>query len=236
MSVTELKQSVREYQRVWEELGVELGPQWLRAPGFLARGNRPAAAAVAEPPAPSTLEEVRAWLGECTRCKLGSGRTKIVFGSGNPKARLLFLGDGPGAEEDTSGNPFVGQAGELLTKIIEAMGFDRERDTYVANLVKCRPPGDRAPEPDETAECSPFLKAQIRLVGPEVIVALGSAAAAALLPASSTRGKFQPLSWAPDISVLPTLHPAHLLQNASAKKAVWEDMKLVVQKLGGRLK
>jgi uracil-DNA glycosylase len=244
----ELKRSVKEYRKIWEEAGVELSPAWQRA---VARVTAPGQARPTEFPAPAvsppaaesrpaldSLEQVRAWLGECTRCKLCSARTHIVFGSGNPKADLLFIGEGPGADEDASGQPFIGAAGELLTKIIEAMGYNREKDTYIANLVKCRPPGNRTPEPDEIASCLPFLKEQIRLVEPKVVVALGSSAAATLLGTdvriTSARGKFQPLPWAPGIAVMPTFHPAYLLRNPVAKKSVWDDMKLVVQKLGGK--
>lgn len=181
-----------------------------------------------------SLEEVRAELGDCRRCALSDHRTQIVFGAGNPKASLMFVGEGPGADEDQQGEPFVGKEGQLLTKIVEAMGEQRS-SIYIANIVKCRPPNNRAPENEEAAECFPFLKKQIESVAPRFIVALGAVAAAALLqktvPISEVRGKFQSLPFAPHIQVMPTFHPAYLLQNPEAKKLVWEDMKLVMRKL-----
>ena len=146
----------------------------------------------------------------------------------------MFIGEGPGADEDTQGIPFVGRAGQLLDKIVEAMGLVRNQ-IYIANVVKCRPPGNRAPLPEETAECVPFLRAQIEAIHPRVIVALGAAATATLVgdTASLTqlRGKFHPSAWFPDIPVMPTFHPAYLLRTPSAKKETWEDMKLVMAKL-----
>ncbi|HEX4802496.1 MAG TPA: uracil-DNA glycosylase, partial [Myxococcaceae bacterium] len=138
-----------------------------------------------------TLEEIRAELGDCRRCKLCSGRTNIVFGVGNPKAELVFVGEGPGADEDQQGIPFVGKAGQLLTKMIEAMGYRRE-DVYICNVIKCRPPGNRNPEPDEIAACEPFLKKQLAAIRPRMIVALGKFAAQCLTrsqaPISKLRG------------------------------------------------
>lgn len=184
------------------------------------------AAASAEPPA-SSLAEVRERLGDCRRCKLCEGRTNIVFGVGNERARLMFVGEGPGYDEDLQGEPFVGRAGQLLTKIIEAMGLRRE-DVYIANCVKCRPPGNRTPEPDEIAACQPFLRQQMAVVRPRIVVALGSVAAQTLLGTTrgitALRGRFQQ---AGDYLVMPTFHPAYLLRNPSAKREVWEDMKLV---------
>jgi DNA polymerase len=154
-----------------------------------------------------------------------------VFGVGNSDARLMFVGEGPGADEDEKGEPFVGRAGQLLTQIIKAMGLERD-DVYIANVVKCRPPGNRNPEPDEIDACSPFLQAQIASIRPTVIVALGKFAAQTLLktetPISRLRGQFHLRD---GIAVMPTFHPSYLLRNPAAKREVWEDMKIVMKKL-----
>jgi DNA polymerase len=182
-------------------------------------------------PAAIRLTEIRADIGDCTRCKLHSGRTHIVYGVGNPEATVMFVGEGPGADEDLQGEPFVGRAGQLLTQIIKAMGFARE-EVYIANVVKCRPPGDRNPEPDEIAQCEPFLHAQIAAIRPRVLVALGKFAAQTLLatdtPISRLRGQFHSLR---DIDVMPTFHPSYLLRNPAAKREVWDDMKMVIARL-----
>lgn len=174
-----------------------------------------------------TLEQIREELGECTRCKLCEGRTHIVFGVGDPHAKLMFVGEGPGRDEDLQGEPFVGRAGQLLTKIIEAMGMKRS-DVYIANIIKCRPPENRAPLPDEAATCIPFLHQQIEAIQPKVIVCLGSVAFQYLLETeqkiSAMRGQWQEFK---GIKVMPTYHPAFLLRNPDAKKPVWEDMKKV---------
>ena len=167
-------------------------------------------------------------LGDCTRCKLhGLGRQKIVFGVGNPNADLMFVGEAPGADEDKQGEPFVGRAGQLLTKIIEAIDLRRE-DVYIANLIKCRPPGNRNPEPDEMDQCEPFLLRQIDSIRPKVIVALGKFAAQSLLqttdPITRIRGREYPYR---DAILVPTYHPAYLLRQPSAKRDVWADMKRV---------
>jgi DNA polymerase len=174
------------------------------------------------------LAGVKAFIGECTRCKLsGLGRTQVVFGVGNPNADLMFVGEAPGADEDVQGVPFVGRAGQLLTKIIEAIELKRE-DVYIANVIKCRPPGNRNPEPDEIATCEPFLFRQIDLIKPKVIVTLGKFAAQCLLrseePISRLRGRLFDYRGA---KLIPTFHPAYLLRNPSSKREVWEDMKLV---------
>ncbi len=180
----------------------------------------------------SGLPAVRQDLGDCTRCKLHAGRNKIVFGAGNPEARLMFVGEAPGADEDLQGEPFVGRAGQLLTKIIEAIDLTRA-DVYIANVIKCRPPQNRNPEPDEVAQCEPFLFRQIDTIKPTVIVALGKFAAQSLLrttePITRIRGK--EFSYR-DAILIPTYHPAYLLRNPSAKREVWEDMKRVKQLLG----
>ena len=174
------------------------------------------------------LAIVRTDLGECTRCKLHTGRIKLVFGTGNAEARLMFVGEGPGAEEDEQGVPFVGRAGQLLTQIIKAMGLERE-DVYIANVVKCRPPGNRNPEPDEIEQCEPFLMRQMDVIKPAVVVALGKFAAQTLLrstePISKIRGRFHQVG---DTRVMPTFHPSYLLRNPAAKREVWEDMKAVM--------
>lgn len=177
------------------------------------------------------LDQLRTEIGDCTRCKLCKGRTNLVFGVGNPDARLMFIGEGPGRDEDLQGIPFVGLAGQLLTKIIEAMGFKRE-EVYITNIVKCRPPNNRNPEPDEVATCMPFLIKQVEIIKPTVIVCLGSVAAQNLLGTtmniSRMRGKFT--EWH-GIPVMPTYHPAFLLRNANMKRPVWEDMKKVMKLL-----
>ena len=180
-----------------------------------------------------SLGDLREVLGDCTRCKLAGGRTTIVFGVGDPKARVMFVGEGPGEDEDRQGIPFVGRAGGLLTDIItKGMGIRRE-DVYIANVVKCRPPNNRNPELDEIAACEPFLRRQISLVGPEVIIALGKFAAQVLLrsrvPISKLRGIWSAYDGVP---VMPTFHPAYLLRTPSDKKLVWEDVKMVLERLG----
>ena len=181
---------------------------------------------------PATLTEVREIIGDCQRCKLASGRRNIVFGVGNPNAELMFVGEAPGADEDRRGEPFVGKAGQLLTRIIETM-FDLERkDVYIANILKCRPPGNRDPEPDEVETCEQFLFEQIRLVRPKIIVALGRYAAQTLLRSetaiSRLRGKFYDYR---GTQLLPTFHPSYLLRNPSAKRDVFNDMKAVRERL-----
>jgi uracil-DNA glycosylase family 4 len=173
------------------------------------------------------LPSLQRFLAGCPRCKLAKGRTNIVFGQGNPKAQLMFVGEAPGHDEDVQGLAFVGRAGQLLTKIIEAIGRKRE-EVYIANILKCRPPNNRNPEADEVDSCMPFLEEQIRLISPRVIVTLGTFAAQALLrtdePIGRLRGRW---SAARGVRVMPTFHPAFLLRSPDRKKDVWEDMKLV---------
>ena len=175
------------------------------------------------------LRAVRGDLGEdCSRCKLHTlGRRQIVFGVGNPQADLMFVGEAPGADEDIQGEPFVGKAGQLLTKIIEAIGLTRQ-DVYIANVIKCRPPGNRNPEPDEVEQCEPFLFRQIDTIKPKVIVALGKFAAQCLLRTDSpiTRIRGREFSYRGAV-LIPTFHPAYLLRNPSSKREVWDDMKRV---------
>jgi DNA polymerase len=182
----------------------------------------------------NTLEELRAAIGDCQRCKLCSGRTNIVFGVGNPRAKLMFVGEGPGRDEDLQGEPFVGRAGQLLTDIItKGIGIKRE-DVYICNVVKCRPPENRNPEPDEVAACEPFLKRQIDLVRPEIIIGLGKFAVQTLLqssvPISKLRGNWHSYH---GIKLMPTFHPAYLLRNPADKKLVWQDIKKVIKELSG---
>lgn len=181
----------------------------------------------------ASLDELRAHIGDCQRCKLAGGRTKLVFGVGNPDADLMFVGEGPGRDEDLRGEPFVGRAGQLLTEII-TNGMKLGRDAvYIANVVKCRPPENRNPEPDEITTCLPFLEKQIELVRPRVIVALGKFAAHTLLgvrtPISKLRGTWHEYR---GVKLMPTLHPAYLLRNPADKRLVWEDIKQVMTELG----
>jgi DNA polymerase len=189
-------------------------------------------------PVTETLEDIRADLGDCRRCKLWSTRTNIVFGEGNPNADLMFVGEGPGADEDASGRPFVGKAGQLLTKMIEAIEFKRE-DVYIANVVKSRPPGNRAPEADETKACSPFLFRQIAVIRPKLIVTLGNPATQALLDTkvgiTKLRGQLQDYPKDLTIKVIPTFHPAYLLRSPDKKREAWEDLKKVRAFLRGEL-
>jgi len=183
-----------------------------------------------------TLLKVREDLGECTRCKLHSTRHKIVFGDGNPKAQLVFVGEGPGADEDAQGLPFVGRAGKLLTQMIEAMGLQR-KDVYICNVVKCRPPENRQPEEDEVSTCSPFLFRQIDVIAPKVIVCLGAVAAKTLLQTNRGISQFRG-EWLEfrGRKLLATYHPAYLLRNPPAKSEVWKDLQKVMAVLGLEVK
>jgi uracil-DNA glycosylase len=176
-----------------------------------------------------TLEDVRADLGDCRRCPLAEGRNRLVFGAGHPRARVMFVGEGPGRDEDRQGEPFVGRAGQLLNRIIQAVGMTRE-SVYIANVVKCRPPGNRNPAPEEVATCKPFLDRQIRSIRPEILVALGKVAAQALLgtdaPLNRLRGRFHSYGETP---LLVTYHPAFLLRSPEWKRAVWADMKRLME-------
>ena len=179
-----------------------------------------------------TLLKIREDLGDCTRCKLHKGRNKIVFGDGSPKAQLVFVGEGPGADEDMQGLPFVGRAGKLLTQMIEAMGLQR-KDVYICNVVKCRPPENRQPEEDEVSTCSPFLMRQIDAIAPKVIVCLGAVAAKTLLQTNRGISQFRG-EWLEfrGRKLLATYHPAYLLRNPLAKSEVWKDLQKVMAVLG----
>jgi uracil-DNA glycosylase family 4 len=212
--------------------GVSRDPVWRTRPEGMEReasAERPASAVTFSRNAAEALAAVRADIGDCTRCKLHAmGRTQVVFGVGNPDADLMFVGEAPGADEDVQGIPFVGRAGQLLTDIIEKGLQIPRKDVYIANVIKCRPPGNRNPEPDEVATCEPFLFQQIDIIKPKVIVALGKFGAQTLLrtldPISRLRGRVYDYRGA---KLIPTFHPAYLLRNPSSKREVWEDMKLV---------
>jgi len=204
------------------------------APADTVMASAAASAAAAEPVrGVATLDDLRAEIGDCRRCKLAGGRTHLVFGVGNPNADLMFVGEGPGRDEDLKAEPFVGRAGQLLTEIIQKGMKLRRADVYIANVVKCRPPDNRNPEPDEIASCLPFLKRQIETVRPRVIVALGKFAAQTLLetttPITRLRGNWHLYC---GVRLMPTLHPAYLLRNPGDKRLVWEDIKQVMAELG----
>lgn len=205
--------------------------EFFRDIGLDSLSIRPLERSIESPSAtPSTsmnLESVRAELGDCQRCKLAPKRTNIVFGAGNPSAELVFVGEAPGFDEDQQGLPFVGRAGQLLTKIIESIDLKRE-DVYICNVLKCRPPENRNPEPDEVAACNPFLKKQLATIRPKVVCCLGTFAAQNVLqltaPISKLRGKFFDVD---GIRVIATFHPAYLLRSPEKKREVWEDMKQI---------
>jgi uracil-DNA glycosylase family 4 len=225
-----MSREVADHLRYYRELGVEgvsRDPAWRRR---LHENAQPdAVVEVVTDDAAKVLALIKEELGpDCSRCKLHTlGRKQVVFGVGNPNADLMFVGEAPGADEDEQGEPFVGRAGQLLTKIIEAIGLERD-DVYIANVIKCRPPGNRNPEPDEVERCQPFLFRQIDAIKPKVIVALGKFAAQALLqttdPITRLRGRTFKYRGA---TLIPTFHPAYLLRNPSSKREVWEDMKKV---------
>ncbi len=223
-----------EHLRFAQELGVagvSRDPAWRERAGDRSvhpQADRPDGPITIPLTQVDALAAVRADIGDCTRCKLHTlGRTQVVFGVGNPNADLMFVGEAPGGEEDIQGIPFVGRAGQLLTKIIEAIEMKRE-DVYIANVIKCRPPQNRNPESDEVETCEPFLFRQIDVIQPKVIVALGKFGAQTLLrtlePISRLRGRIFEYRGA---KLIPTFHPAYLLRNPSSKREVWDDMKLV---------
>src|SRR5437763_11024490 len=236
------RDQVKEHLTFAGELGVagvSRDPAWRRraaSPRPAPDAGSPSAPEGVPPASPlafsrssaEALVAVREDIGDCTRCKLHTlGRTQVVFGVGRADADLMFVGEAPGADEDEQGIPFIGRAGQLLTKIIEAIDLKRD-DVYIANIIKCRPPQNRNPEPDEVASCEPFLFRQVDIIKPKVIVALGKYAAQTLLrtdaPISKIRGKQFDYRGA---TLIPTFHPAYLLRNPSSKREVWDDMKLV---------
>lgn len=208
-------------------------------------GTRPAPSAIAAPAdgaaesaaavASLDLGDMALFLTDCRRCRLCEGRTQVVFGVGDPRARLMFVGEAPGRDEDLQGEPFVGRAGQLLTDMIEKGMRLRRSDVYIANVVKCRPPENRNPEPDEIAACGPFLRRQVALVRPEIIVALGRFAAHTLLqtqiPIGKLRGNWHQYE---GIALMPTFHPSYLLRSPGEKRVAWEDLKAVMARLGSR--
>ena len=225
---------VAEHLRLFQEMGVtgiSRDPVWRRREPGLSTPNLqlPTPKEITETTGGATtftLQEIREDIGDCTRCKLHKlGRRQIVFGVGNPNADLMFVGEAPGADEDIQGIPFVGRAGQLLTKMIEAMGFTRDQ-VYIANVIKCRPPENRNPEPDEVERCEPFLFKQIESIQPKVIVALGAFAAKTLLktqdPISRLRGRVYEYHGA---KLIPTFHPSFLLRSPNQKKYAWDDLK-----------
>lgn len=233
-----MSRELSDHLQYFKEIGVDgisRDPSWRVRPDAIAVAQPSGAGDVAGDVAlvlgtgGETLEAVRDDIGpDCRRCKLCTlGRSQIVFGVGNPKARLMFVGEAPGEDEDKKGEPFVGRAGQLLTKIIEAIGMTREQ-VYIANVIKCRPPNNRNPEPDEVASCEPYLFRQIDVIQPKVIVPLGKFAAQCLLktvdPITRLRGR--QFDYRGTV-LIPTFHPAYLLRNPSAKREVWEDMKKV---------
>ena len=203
-----------------------------RVPPPAGRSRPPVQPAPHHDPATALAHLCNETIGDCRRCGLAPTRTQVVFGVGNPRAALVFVGEAPGADEDAQGIPFVGRAGQLLTKIIEAMGLRRD-DVYIANIIKCRPPGNRNPQPDEIASCEPFLIAQLDIIRPKVICALGTFAAQTLLktrePISRLRGRWQAYQGIP---LMPTFHPAYLLRNPNEKETVWKDVQLILTQLG----
>jgi uracil-DNA glycosylase len=235
MSDRNLRAELAEHLRLYAAMrvdGVSRDRSWRRRAPAGAAQSAPVEAG--SPAVPESLETIREELGDCTRCKLHRlGRRQIVFGVGNPNAELMFIGEAPGHDEDVQGIPFVGRAGQLLTKIIEAIELKRE-DVYIANVIKCRPPENRNPEPDEVACCEPFLFRQVQAIKPRVIVALGTFAAQALLrtndPISRLRGK---VFYYGTARLIPTFHPAYLLRSPERKREVWEDMKKVRALLRG---
>ena len=238
----ELRELTRDLRRHLEGLR-EMGVHSLRCeevaaePALAAEPARepertvPAADPTPADPSRRTLAVVREEVGECTRCKLSTTRTKLVFGVGADETPLMFVGEAPGAEEDRRGEPFVGAAGQLLDRMIGAMGWTRET-VYIANVLMCRPPGNRDPQPDEVSQCLPFLHKKIEVIRPRIIVALGKPATHALLsttaPISALRGRFHEFR---GIKVMPTFHPAFLLRQPDRKRDAWSDLKQVIEDL-----
>ncbi|MEW6666781.1 MAG: uracil-DNA glycosylase [Thermodesulfobacteriota bacterium] len=222
---------LRDFLAAERDWGMDTPPLSVSTLRYLEKG----------PGNPTCLEDLREFIGECTRCRLSQRRTHLVFGEGAPKARLVFVGEGPGREEDLAGRPFVGEAGGLLTDIIEK-GFRLKRgEVYICNVVKCRPPNNRDPEPDEIEACLPFLKRQLSLIRPRVICTLGRIAAKALLgrefKITQERGNWFSFMGIP---LMPTFHPAYVLRNPSElrrlKKLVWEDVQKIMKELGLKVK
>lgn len=258
--ITELLQQATEHLRYLRELGVTHVAEPVAAPVIKSNpvevlAKLPVAKVTMPKVKPSNLlipeippfdqpitddsiDKIRAELGDCKRCKLWETRTNLVFGEGNIKAGLMFVGEAPGADEDASGRPFVGRAGQLLTKMIEAINYNRE-DVYIANILKSRPPDNRPPEPDEVAACKPFLLRQIAVIRPKLIVTLGNPATQGLLDTkvgiTKLRGLFHDYPRLAGIKVLPTYHPAYLLRSPDKKRDAWEDLKRVRAFMDGKI-
>jgi len=241
LSVREELQRLTAGLREFVEFQRRLGLRWLEGtlPPPPGEPARPVMAKPAKPTAalelPSTLslEEIRQALGDCRRCKLWKTRTHLVFGTGNPQARLMFIGEAPGAEEDQQGEPFVGAAGQLLNRLLDRLGLQRA-EVYITNVAKCRPPNNRNPDAEEIAACRPFLVQQIQAIRPRVIVTLGAVATHALLeakvPLNRLRGRWQVFQ---NIPVMPTFHPSYLLRVPQERQKTWEDMQKVMARLRG---
>ena len=239
---SELRRTLTDRVRYYNDLGIydfyrrEVTPSSMAKPIAATRNERksesvPALLESSDPA--SGLRLIREDIGDCTRCRLHKqGRKQIVFGVGNPRAELMFIGEAPGADEDEQGEPFVGRAGQLLNNMMKAMGLRRE-DIYIANIIKCRPPGNRTPERDECETCSPFLMRQIEVIGPKAIVALGAVAAKTLLainaPMSELRGQWYDFR---GTKLAVTYHPAYLLRDPRQKKEAWKDLQMVMKELG----
>lgn len=225
-TIREVFGQIKTTLRAQAEIGLETPPLSSASLEYMGRG----------PAHPQSLEALREYIGDCERCKLHFSRNQLVFGEGDTRARLVFVGEGPGRDEDRAGRPFVGEAGKLLDKIIKAMGLTRG-EVYICNVVKCRPPKNRDPEGDEVTQCLSFLAQQIQIIRPEVICCLGRVACQALLASDfkirSGRGKWHAYIGIP---VMPTYHPAYLLRYPSEKRQVWEDVKEIMKQLGLEVK
>lgn len=236
MNSTEIVKQLKKAMEFYQELGFERLPV-KEADLFGLFANENQTSRVSEEVGAfasskeSSLKDLRKEIGDCPKCRLSKGRKNIVFGEGNQNAKIMFIGEGPGREEDIQARPFVGDAGKLLTSLINKMGFKRE-DVYIGNVVKCRPPSNRDPEEDEMAACSPFLEKQIEIIKPEVIVALGRISSHFLtrskIPIGKLRGRFYDYKAIP---VMPTFHPAYLLRNPKDKWLTWDDVQKVLEKL-----
>jgi uracil-DNA glycosylase family 4 len=241
----ETRRAISDRLRYYNDLGIydfyrQPAQAISMAPAVAGEGARatppsmdPVKIAASSDPVIAALRQIREDIGDCTRCRLSQqGRKQIVFGVGNPRADLMFIGEAPGADEDEKGEPFVGRAGQLLTNMIKAMGVSRE-EVYIANIIKCRPPGNRTPERDECETCSPFLMRQIETVAPKAIVALGAVAAKTLLainaPMSELRGRWYDFR---GTKLAVTYHPAFLLRDPRQKKETWKDLQMVMKELG----
>jgi DNA polymerase len=222
--IEQIKERLRYYGSI---TSVGLDPERLTVEAPVPETDLDSGSTPVAEPSTETLEHVRQDLGDCTRCPLHKGRRTLVFGVGNPNADLMFVGEGPGYEEDVQGEPFVGPAGQLLNKIIQAIQLTRQ-EVYIANVVKCRPPDNRDPEPDEIATCRPFLERQVASIRPRVICTLGRVASQAMLSTDKRMGQMRGEKFRfRDAVLVPTYHPAYLLRNPSKKREVWEDMKLI---------